>query len=154
VKTRHVRLTLPALLLATASTLALAGPLKVKPAGGEGQKVIVCPHCKQPIAITQAGDYTIAFSGEEIHPKSGAARFYIRVTDASGKPATGAKVALTLSMPAHHHGPVKVPVTAQGDGQYVAVTTLSPHMRGQWKAAVQVGTPNGQPQTETFTFDQ
>lgn len=150
---RSIRLALSTLALTMIPALSLASPLKVKP-GGEGQKVIMCPHCKEPIAVTQAGDYTVAFSGEEIHPKTGAARFYIRVTDPSGKPAMGAKVALTLSMPAHHHGPVKVPVTAGKEGQYVAVTSLSPHMRGEWTAAVEITPPGGQSQTETFTFDQ
>lgn len=152
--TKLIRLTLPAVLLAAIPAFAVAAPLKVEPTGGAGQKMIVCPYCKEPIVVAQAGDDTISFSGDEIHPKTGAARFYIRVSDRAGKPVTGARVALTLSMPAHHHGPVKVPVRAEKNGQYVAVTALSPHMHGQWNAAVQVTTPNGQPQSETFTFMQ
>lgn len=87
-------------------------------------------------------------------PEDGLARFYIRVTDPSGRPISGAKVALTMSMPAHNHGPVKVPMRAGRDGQSVAVTGLNPHMRGQWTAEVEVTPPGGQTQTEKFAFDQ
>jgi hypothetical protein len=149
------RWALPALLLAATPALALAVPIAVGTSGGTGpQSVIMCPHCGGPIACAQAGDYNISFSADSIHPKTGTARFSIGVTDRTGKPVTDAKVALVLTMPAHHHGSVTVPVSGGKKGEYSAVTTLSPHMRGQWVADVQITTPRGDKVTQAFTLEQ
>lgn len=148
------RFVLPALLLATTPALALAVPVMVGTAGGGPQSVIMCPHCGQPIACAQAGDYSISFSANSINSKTGATRFNIGLADRAGHPVPGVKVALVLTMAAHHHGPVTVPVSAGRKGEYAAMTNLSPHMRGQWTANVRVTTPKGDTVTQAFTFDQ
>ena len=66
------RFVLPALLLVTTPALALAVPVMVGTSGGGPQSVIMCPHCGQPIACAQAGDYSISFSADSINPKTGA----------------------------------------------------------------------------------
>jgi len=134
--------------------MASAGPLKVRTGGSEVQATAVCPHCGHPIVSNPTGDYTVMFSGDEVHPKTGAARFEIGVTDRAGQPVSGAQVGLTLAMPAHHHGPVTVPVKGGSGGRYTALTTLNPHMHGQWTAAVQITTSKGDKLTRTFSFDQ
>jgi hypothetical protein len=147
-------LVLPVVFAMAVGTMASASPLKVRGAAGETASAAVCPHCGHPMVSNQSGDYAVTFSGDEIHPESGAARFEIGLTDRTGKPVTGAQVALTLSMPAHHHGPVTVPVKGGSGGRYTAATTLNPHMRGQWNADVQITTPKGEKLTQTFAFDQ
>jgi hypothetical protein len=141
-------------LLMTAGVAASAGPLKVRSVSGNTAGTAVCPHCGHPMVSNQSGEFDVTFSGDEIHPKSGSARFEIGITDRSGQPVSGAQVALTLSMPAHHHGPVTVPVKAGSGGRYTATTALNPHMRGQWNAEVQITTPKGGKLTQTFSFDQ
>src|SRR5690242_13907056 len=79
------RLALPALLLATTPALLLAAPLKVGPAAGDTHcNVVTCPHCGQSMAVAQTSDYTINFSADSIHPKTGSARFSIGVTNPAG----------------------------------------------------------------------
>jgi hypothetical protein len=149
------RMTLPALLLATTPSLLMAAPLKVGRVTGDTHcNVISCPHCGHAMAIAQASDYVINFAADSIHPKTGQARFTIGVTDPAGKPVTDARVTLVLSMPAHEHGPRTVPVSGGKRGQYVAVTFVTPAMRGQWTAEVKVTTPGGKSATQAFTFEQ
>jgi hypothetical protein len=148
------RFVLSALLLVTTPALALAVPVMVGTSGGGPQSVIMCPHCGQPIACAQAGDYKISFSADSINRKTGATRFSIGLADRAGKPVTDSKVALVLTMPAHHHGPVTVPVSGGKRGQYAAVTNLSPHMGGQWVANVRITTPKGDTVTQAFTLEQ
>jgi hypothetical protein len=133
----------------------MAAPLKVGPAAGDTHSnVVKCPHCGQSIAVSQANGFTINFSADLIHPKSGTARFSIGVTGPNGTPVTDARVSVVLSMPAHHHGPITVAATGGKQGEYVATTGLSPHMRGQWNAAVQITTSDGKSASQAFTFDQ
>jgi hypothetical protein len=153
-RNRFYLLALPVVFVMAAGTTATAGPLRVQSAGGGTACAVVCPHCGHPMVTNQTGDYTITFSGDEIHPKTGAARFEVGVLDRDGKPVSGAEVELTLSMPAHHHGPVTLPVKAGTGGRYTASTNLNPHMRGQWSADVRVTTPKGEKLTQTFAFDQ
>jgi hypothetical protein len=153
-RTRLYHLALPVALVMATGTMAWASPLKVRTGSGDAQAAAVCPHCGHPMASNPIGDYTVSFSGDEAHPKTGSARFEIGLTERTGKPVTGAQVALTLSMPAHHHGPVAVPVRGGSGGRYTAVTALNPHMRGQWSADVQITTPKGDKLTRTFNFDQ
>lgn len=141
-------------LLGTMPALALAVPLVVGTTGGGPQTVVMCPHCGGPVACAQAGDFNINFSADSVHPKTGAARFYVGLTDRTGKPVTDAKIALILSMPAHHHAAITVPATGGKKGEYVATTNLGAHMRGQWTANVQITTPKGDKVTQEFTFDQ
>jgi hypothetical protein len=149
------RLVLPVLMMMTIPAVALAVPIIVAPAPSGGpQSVIMCPHCGGPIACAQAGDYNINFSADSIHPKTGATRLYVGLTDRAGKPVTDAKVTLVLTMPAHHHGPVTVPASGGKRGQYVATTNLSPHMSGQWVADVQITTPKGDKVTQAFNLEK
>lgn len=148
------RFVLTALLLATTPALALAVPVMVGTASGGPQSVIMCPNCGQPIACAQVGDYGINFAVDSLNAKTGATRLNISLVDRTGRPVTGAKVALVLDMPAHHHGPITVPVSGGRKGVYTAATNLSPHMRGQWTAEVRITTPKGDTVSQAFTFEQ
>ena len=145
------RLTLAALLLVTTPTLALASWLRVRPAGGESQTVTMCPDCGRPIACAKAGDYTVAVSADMPSKNSGIVRYFIRLTDAAGKPVTGTKVAVVLSMPEHKHQRI-ARATGGRRGEYTAETVLEPHMIGEWKASVQITSPKGDVVTQAFNF--
>jgi hypothetical protein len=147
------RLTLSLLLVATPSLL-FAYPLKVRPARGEGQTVVMCPDCNQPIACARAGDYTIALSGDVDPPNLGGnARFMVRLTDREGKAVTNAKVALVLSMPGHEHPPRTLAMKAEKGGRYAAATSFKTvRMEGPWRAEVRVTTPRGDTVVQPFTF--
>lgn len=147
------RLMLPALLLATTPGLALASPLKVQPVGGEASMATMCPQCSQPIAGAKSGDTTIAFSADLLQIKAGVVGLYARVTDATGKPVTGATVAFDLSMPGHEHLRT-VKATARKGGRYAATATLSTAMVGPWRADVKVTPSNGETVTQAFTFSR
>jgi len=114
----------------------------------------MCPHCGQPIACAQTGDYNINFSADAINPKTGATGLYVGLTDRTGKPVTNARVVLVLTMSAHHHGPVTLSASGGKKGEYVAATNLNPHMRGQWTANVQITTPKGDTVTQAFNLER
>jgi hypothetical protein len=149
------RMTLLAL-LATTPVFAMAFPVKVHPAGGEGQTVVMCPDCNQPIACAKAGDYNIAFSADIDHPKNGGVvRFHVRLTDLQGLPVTNTRVALVLSMVGHEHQPRTLQLKGGRNGLYTATTSFrSIDMQGPWKADVQLKTPKGDVVTEAFTFNR
>lgn len=149
------RLTLSLLLAATPSLL-FAYPLKVRPAGGEGQTVIMCPDCSQPIACARVGDYTVAFSGDIDTPKLGGnARFVVRLTDRDGKAVTNTKVAVVFSMPGHEHPPQTLSLSGSKAGRYSTASSYKiVRMEGPWRAEVKITTPKGDVVTQAFTFNR
>lgn len=149
-KLRWILLLIPAAALAAGA--ALAGPLKVRPLGGDSQIVLMCPDCSQPIACARAGDYTIGFSAETISPKSGIARLIVRLNDAAGKAVNNAKVAVHLTMPEHNHR-VKKPIQLKRErnGKYTGITSRL-LMTGAWEAEVAVTTPKGDVVKQKFGF--
>ncbi len=83
-------------------------------------------------------------------PKAGDNALQITVTDAQGKPITGAKVTTSVAMTSMDMGTTHPAVTDKGNGQYTSTANLS--MAGPWRVKVKV-TPVGQkPQTNTFDF--
>lgn len=144
------RFSLASLLLATAGSLALAAPLRVRTAGGEAQTVIMCPDCDQPIACARAGDYTVAFSANLESTRSGITQFLVRLTDRTGSPVSNLRVTIVLSMPGHGHRPRTVSTSGRRGGRYVASTVT--RMEGTWRADVRITSPKGDVVTQPFTF--
>jgi hypothetical protein len=148
--------TLAVLTLAAVPALALAHPLKVRPAAGESQTVIMCPDCSQPIACARVGDYTVSFAAAVDHPKTGSsAQFNVRLADRDANPVSNLKVAVVLSMPGHEHQPTTVPMKAEKDGRYTATTSFKAvGMEGPWRAEVKITTAKGDVVTQPFTFNR
>jgi hypothetical protein len=82
--------------------------------------------------------------------KMGRNEVRLKITDAKGSTAEGAKVQVVPTMPEHHMGPMFPPtVTEEGDGVYKVVMPLT--MAGHWVVRVKVasGTNKG---TASFDF--
>src|SRR5262249_36561158 len=148
------RLFLSALLLATLPAMAIARPIEVKPAGGEGQQVVMCPKCGTPIACAKAGDYSLAFTVDRQNPEPlNWVRLTVRGTDKMGTPFDNARVSFAAWMTGHLHE-LALPLEAQsrGKGLYTTSTTGRLAMRGTWFVEVRMNTPSGDTVKQLFTF--
>jgi hypothetical protein len=83
-------------------------------------------------------------------PKAGDNPLTISITDAQGKPVTGAKITTTVAMTSMDMGATHPAVTEKGAGHYATVANFS--MVGPWQVKVKITAPGRQPQTKTFDF--
>ena len=84
-------------------------------------------------------------------PKSGDNPLTITVTDAEGKPVTGAALSTSVAMTSMDMGTTHPAVTEKGAGQYASTVNFS--MAGPWQVKVKVTVPGQKPQTKAFDFD-
>lgn len=138
-------------LVLAASTVAIAGPLKVRSVGTDSQIITMCPECNAPLACAQVGDYTVGFSADLVNPKFGIATLGVRLTDKNGAPVTNAKVSATLSMPKHGHTTDPITFRHRGKGKYTGSTPRL-RMEGVWEAEVSVKTAKGDTVSQKFSF--
>ena len=83
-------------------------------------------------------------------PKTGDNILQITVTDAGGKPITGAEIATTVTMTSMDMGTTHPAVTEKGSGRYASTVTFG--MAGPWRVQVRVTPPGQTPQTKDFDF--
>ena len=83
-------------------------------------------------------------------PKAGDNPLTISITDAQGKPVTGAAVTTTVAMTSMDMGTTHPAVTEKGSGQYAATVNFS--MAGPWRITVKAAAPGRKPQTKAFDF--
>ena len=83
-------------------------------------------------------------------PKAGDNPLTISITDAQGKPVTGAAVTASVAMTSMDMGTTHPPVVEEGSGQYAATVIFS--MAGPWRIQVKVTAPGQKPQTKAFDF--
>ena len=84
-------------------------------------------------------------------PKSGDNPLTITVTDAEGKPVTGATLSASVAMTSMDMGTTHPAVTEKGAGQYASTVNFS--MAGPWQVKVKVTVSGQKPQTKAFDFD-
>lgn len=128
-----------------------ARPVKVKAGGTETQMILMCPTCNGPIACTQVGDYTFAFSVDLDDTKRGVAKLKARVARATGESVRNGKVTISLLMPNHGHGFQPLKTKSLGNGNYTA-TASQVSMPGPWSAEVALTAGNGDTLKQAFTF--
>jgi nitrogen fixation protein FixH len=83
-------------------------------------------------------------------PKAGDNALTISITDAQGKPVTGAKITTSVAMTSMDMGTTRPAVTEKGGGNYTTTATFS--MAGPWRVKVRVTPPGQKPQTKAFDF--
>jgi len=83
-------------------------------------------------------------------PKMGDNPLTIRITNAQGKPVTGAVINTSVAMTSMDMGTTHPTVKEKGAGQYAATATFS--MAGPWRVNVKVTLPGQKPQTKAFDF--
>jgi nitrogen fixation protein FixH len=83
-------------------------------------------------------------------PKAGDNALTISITDAQGKPVTGATVTTSVAMTSMDMGTTHPPVMEKGGGKYTATVTFS--MAGPWRVKVKVTPPGQKSQTKAFDF--
>jgi len=83
-------------------------------------------------------------------PKAGDNTLQITVTDAQGKPVTGAGVAATVAMTSMDMGTTHPAVKDIGNGKYAATVNFG--MAGPWRVKVKVTPPGQKPITKAFDF--
>jgi len=83
-------------------------------------------------------------------PKAGDNPLTISITDAQGKPVTGAAVTTSVAMTSMDMGTTHPAVTEKGSGQYAATVNFS--MAGPWRITVKAAAPGRKPQTKAFDF--
>jgi hypothetical protein len=151
------QLALPAaLLLASMPRLAHAGPLKVRPVGGEAQTVLMCPDCSAPIACAKAGDYPVAFSADLLEPAPlQRVRLLVRITNpATGAPVNVARVAVALSMSKQGHWhEITPPLTLERQASGAYATTTTRLMTGAWQVEVRLTTVKGDTVQQKYAFE-
>ena len=84
-------------------------------------------------------------------PKSGNNALQITVTDAQGKPITGAKITTSVAMTSMDMGTTHPAVKDIGNGKYAATVNFS--MAGPWRVNVKVTPPGQNMQIKAFDFD-
>jgi len=84
-------------------------------------------------------------------PKAGDNPLTISITDAQGKPVTGAAVTTSVAMTSMDMGTTHPAVTEKGSGQYAATVNFS--MAGPWRITVKAAAPGRKPQTKAFEFN-
>jgi nitrogen fixation protein FixH len=82
--------------------------------------------------------------------KAGDNALNIALTDASGKPITGAKITTTVAMTSMDMGTTHPVVKETGSGHYAATVTFS--MAGPWRVTVNAAAPGQKPQSKSFDF--
>lgn len=83
-------------------------------------------------------------------PKAGDNTLTISITDAQGKPISGAKITTSVAMTSMDMGTTHPAVTEKGGGKYITTATFS--MAGPWRVKVKVTPPGQKPQTKAFDF--
>lgn len=83
-------------------------------------------------------------------PKAGDNALQITITDAQGKPITGAKITTSVAMTSMDMGTTHPAVTEKGNGQYTTTANFS--MTGPWRVKVKVTPVARKPQTNAFDF--
>jgi len=83
-------------------------------------------------------------------PKAGDNALTISITDAQGKPVTGAKITTSVAMTSMDMGTPHPAVTEKGGGKYSATATFS--MAGPWRVKVKVILPGQKPVLKAFDF--
>lgn len=101
----------------------------------------VTPSATAPVKITATTAST---------PKAGDNPLTISITDAQGKPVTGATLTTSVAMTSMDMGTAYPAVTEKGAGQYAATVNFS--MAGPWRVKVKVTAPGRKPQTKAFDF--
>ena len=139
--------------------------------GGSSTSVSVCAGDPRATAYTVGlsakaadGAFKVTFmDAMPAPPSKGANTWTVQITDAAGRPVTGAKVAVKPFMPDHGHGSSITPqVMPMGtDGTY-QITLLELFMPGIWQITLSItpdvgapdaGTPDaGAPDAVVFTF--
>ncbi len=99
------------------------------------------PTASAPVNITATTTST---------PKAGDNPLTVSITDAEGKPVTGATITTTVAMTSMDMGTAHPAVTEKGAGQYASTVNFS--MAGPWRVKVKVTAPGQKPQTKTFDF--
>ena len=84
-------------------------------------------------------------------PKTGDNPLTITVTDASGKPVTGATLSASVAMTSMDMGTTHPAVTEKGAGQYASTVNFS--MAGPWRVKVKVTAPGQKPLIKAFDFE-
>jgi hypothetical protein len=86
-------------------------------------------------------------------PEKGLNSWTIQVTDAQGKPVSGANISLVPFMPEHGHGSSITPqiMPMSQAGQYL-VTLIDLFMPGVWQNTFTITPPSGTPETVVFNF--
>ena len=82
--------------------------------------------------------------------KSGDNALDILVSNAAGKPLTGARVTTQVAMTSMDMGTTSPSVNEAGKGHYA--TTVAFSMAGPWRVTVKVVAPGQKPQTKAFDF--
>jgi len=114
---------------------AMPGMNMAAPAGGSA------PAASAPVQVTATTATT---------PKAGDNALTISLTDAQGKPITGAKITTSVAMTSMDMGTTHPAVTEKGGGKYTTTATFS--MAGPWRVKVKVTPPGQKPQTKAFDF--
>jgi len=114
---------------------AMPGMNMAAPAGGN------TPAASAPVQVT-----AIPASA----PKAGDNALTISLSDAQGKPITGAKITTSVAMTSMDMGTTHPAVTEKGGGKYTTTATFS--MAGPWRVKVKVTPPGQNPQTKAFDF--
>lgn len=83
-------------------------------------------------------------------PKAGDDPLTISITDAQGKPVTGAKVTASVAMTSMDMGTTHPAVKELGGGKYAASVNFG--MAGPWRVTVAVSTPGQKPVLKSFDF--
>ena len=83
-------------------------------------------------------------------PKAGDNTLTISITDAQGKPISGAKITTSVAMTSMDMGTPHPAVTEKGGGKYSATATFS--MAGPWRVKVKVILPGQKPVLKAFDF--
>jgi len=83
-------------------------------------------------------------------PKAGDNALQITITDAQGKPVTGAKITTSVAMTSMDMGTTHPAVKEKGNGQYTTTANFS--MAGPWRVKVKVTSVGQKPQTKAFDF--
>ena len=83
-------------------------------------------------------------------PKAGDNPLTISITDAQGKPVTGAAITTSVAMTSMDMGTTHPTVTERGSGHYAATVNFG--MAGPWRVKVKVTVPGQKPQVKAFDF--
>jgi hypothetical protein len=73
------------------------------------------------------------------------------ITDAAGKPITGAKVTMAVAMTSMNMGTARPAAREGKDGRYLTEVEFS--MEGPWRVTLAITPPNGKPLTRSFYFN-
>ena len=105
-------------------------------------------------AATADGALKVSFAdASPAPPGKGMNTWTIQVTDAQGKPVSGATVVLTPFMPDHGHGPSTLPqVTPMADAGMYQLSLIDLFMPGIWQNTFTITPASGPAGSVVFTF--